>query len=288
VTDPIVITEPGVYDMSNEDYHADPVPGGSLSSTGARRLLPPGCPAQFAYDREHPPESKPHFDMGHIAHMLVLGVGAECQVIDAPTWQTKAARVERDEARAAGLVPLLAHQYAECEAMADALRRHPLASLLFNPDHGRPEQSLFWVDEPTGIWCRARLDWLPDRIPGMRMIIPDYKTADAVDIDALVRACASHGYHQQDSWYRAAVQALGLAGDDVRFVLVFQSKTPPYLVTIVEMDHVAQRLGHQLNRQALQIYQHCRDTRSWPAHADDVVQLRLPAWYENAMGANEL
>lgn len=38
------ITEPGVYDLPAEVYHADPVEGGSLSSTGARKLLPPSCP----------------------------------------------------------------------------------------------------------------------------------------------------------------------------------------------------------------------------------------------------
>lgn len=280
------VTEPGVYEMSNDDYHRDPVPGGSLSSTGARRILPPGCPAQFHYDRAHPPETKDHFDVGHAAHQLVLGAGPELAVIDYPTWQTKAARAERDDARAEGLVPLLAAQHAEVVAMADALRAHPVASLLFDPARGRPEQSLFWVDGPSGVWCRARLDFLPDRLPG-RMIIPDYKTGEKVDLDALSRSCATYGYHQQDAWYRTAVQALGLADDECRFVLVFQCKTPPYLVTLVEMDHVAQRLGHRLNRQAISIYQDCTATGRWPGHADDVVQLQLPAWYENAMGATE-
>lgn len=287
MTDPIVITEPGVYEMSNDDYHADPVPGGSLSSTGARRILHPGCPAQYRYDREHPPPPKPHFDVGHAAHMMVLGRGPEIVALDFDNWQTKAARAQRDEAHAAGAVPLLAGQYERVVAMALVLRRHPLAGLLFDPDRGQPEQSLFWVDEQTGVWCRARLDWLPDRIPGMRMIIPDYKTADAVDLDALGRATASYGYHMQDAWYRAGVQALGLADAACRFVLVCQRKDPPYLVTVVEMDHVAQRLGHQLNRQALQVYAECRRTGEWPGYADDVAQLHLPAWYENQMGANE-
>lgn len=288
MAEPVVITEQGVYDIPNDAYHQDPVPGGSLSSTGARRILPPGCPAQFVYDRQHPPDPKPHFDVGHIAHMLVLGVGPVCHIVEADAWTTKAAKAERLEARAAGEVPLLRHQYDACAAMADALRAHPLAGLLFNPEHGRPEQSLFWVDRQTDVWCRSRPDWLPDRIPGMRMILADYKSAEAVDIDALSRACATWGYHQQDAWTRMAVQALDLADEDCRFVLVCQSKSPPFLVTIIEMDHVAQRLGHQLNRQALELYAYCRETGEWPSHAEDVAQLSLPAWYENTMGAHEL
>lgn len=285
----IEITEPGVYDLTDAEYHADPVPGGSLSSTGARRLLPPGCPAQFRYDVDNPePNGKAHFDIGHAAHQLVLGAGPELVVVDHPNWQTKAARLERDYARAAGKVPLLADQHARVLAMADALRQHPTASLLFEPGRGRPEQSLFWQDAETGVWCRARLDWLPDRLEGRRMIVPDYKTADAVDLDSLMRACATYRYYQQDAWYRAAVRALGLAGDDVTFVLVFQCKTPPYLVTLATMDPTAQRLGAFQNRQAIELYARCQESGQWPGHAGDVVELHLPPWYENAMGAHEL
>ena len=48
----VVVDEPGVYDGLDEAaYHADPVPGGSLSASGAKLLLPPSCPALYA-DRE--------------------------------------------------------------------------------------------------------------------------------------------------------------------------------------------------------------------------------------------
>jgi hypothetical protein len=57
VSGPALITEPGVYDIAEDHYHADPVPGGSLSNSGAKKLLPPSCPAKFAYEREHPPQS---------------------------------------------------------------------------------------------------------------------------------------------------------------------------------------------------------------------------------------
>src|SRR5258708_26204894 len=42
----------GVYGIPADAYHADPIEGGSLSSSGARRLLPPGCPALFRQDRK--------------------------------------------------------------------------------------------------------------------------------------------------------------------------------------------------------------------------------------------
>jgi hypothetical protein len=94
--------------------------------------------------------------------------------------------------------------------MAAALREHPVARALFDPDRGRPEQTLIWRDKRTGVMRRARLDWLPDPGAG-RLIIPDYKTCASAEPAALARAVAAYGYHQQDDWYRAGARALDLA-----------------------------------------------------------------------------
>jgi hypothetical protein len=221
--------------------------------------------------------------LGHAAHTIVLGRGPAIVSIDAPDWRTKRAKEEAADVREQGAVPLLRHQYETVHAMADALRAHPFASLLFDPDHGQPEQTLVWRDTPTGVMRRARLDWLPDRGRG-RLIVPDYKTAAAVDIDALARAAASHGYACQDDWYRAGCEALDIAGPEARFVFVFQAKDPPYLVHVVELDHVAQRIGATLNRMAINTYARCVETDVWPGFADDVTHLQLPAWYETQHG----
>ncbi|MBO0827768.1 MAG: hypothetical protein J2P24_08300 [Streptosporangiales bacterium] len=50
----VMITEPGVYNLPAAVYHADPVPGGSLSQSGAKKLLPPSCPALYRYWADHP------------------------------------------------------------------------------------------------------------------------------------------------------------------------------------------------------------------------------------------
>ena len=73
---PSVIEAPGIYEMPEDDYFADPVLAGSLSCTWAKQLAQPGGPAKWKWEREHPQPSKKHFDLGHAAHALVLGVGA--------------------------------------------------------------------------------------------------------------------------------------------------------------------------------------------------------------------
>lgn len=271
---------PGVYNMPEDVYHRDPVPGGSLSSSGARKLLPPSCPALFKYEQDHPRPPKKTFDYGTAAHQLVLGSGPGIVVVDADSWRTDAAKAQAADARADGKVPLLAHEWQPVKAMADALREHPVASALFDPNHGKPEQSLFWQDERTGVWRRARLDWLPDPRPGQRLIIPDYKTTVSAAPDDLQKSIANYGYHQQSATYIDGARALNLADEKAAFVFVFQQKTPPYLVTVVQLDTVALQVGRFLNRQAIDIYAECKRTGRWPGFSDDIEILPLPPWVE--------
>ena len=89
---------------------------------------------------------------------------------DPESWQTSAAQVAKANARAAGRIPLLRRDYEHTCAMAEALRRHPLASKLFDPSCGKPEQSLFWHDGEWDIDRRSRLDWLPGIRDGLLIL----------------------------------------------------------------------------------------------------------------------
>lgn len=279
------IDQPGVYpDVTAEQYHADPVIGGSLTSSGARALLPPSCPARYHHDRTHGSAPRRHFDLGHAAHRLVLGVGPELEIVEADNWRTKAAREQADTARAAGRTPLLAAEHATVTAMADALRQHNDARLLLAPDHGWPEVTLVWDDPATGVRCRARLDWLPHRLPGHRLLIPDYKTCAAADLESLRKAMTNWGYHQQAAWYLDGIHALGLAPDGAAFLFIAQEKTAPYLTTVFEPDGPALRAAAARNHTARTIYQHCTSTGHWPAYHDGVALLSLPRWAELEAG----
>jgi hypothetical protein len=264
---------PGIYDDLDEaTYHADE----ALSASGAKKLLPPSCPAIFRWERDHGQPTKRAFDFGHAAHAKVLGVGAEIVAVQAADWRTKAAKEAAEEAREAGKTPLLEHEVAQVDGMAAAIKAHPIASALLNPDHGRPEVSLFWHDRAHEVDRRARLDWLPDT-DGGRLIVADYKTTASADPASIRKTVANFAYHMQDTWYRDAVVAAGLA-DDVAFVFIFQQKTAPYLVTVAELDAEALRIGWALNDRALQVFRECSATGVWPGYADDVELISLPGW----------
>ncbi|WP_049569103.1 PD-(D/E)XK nuclease-like domain-containing protein [Streptomyces sp. SBT349] len=263
---------PGIYDIPAEQYHADPVPGGSLSSTGARKILQ--CPAKFAYEREHGQQTTTDaMEFGTAAHAIVLGDGPEVVRVDRPNWRSADAQTERAEIRVDGAVPLLAHQYEQAHAMAAAVREHPRAAELLA--EGEAEQSFIWHDNATGVWCRSRVDWLPPLGPG-RPTVVDYKTtADASD-EAIQQAVYRWAYHQQGAFYLDGVrEVLGVEAD---FEFIFQEKEPPYLVNTVQLDMDALTLGAARNRRAREVYAECTATGLWPGYGDTTRYLSLPPW----------
>ncbi|MFJ9671418.1 PD-(D/E)XK nuclease-like domain-containing protein [Streptomyces sp. NPDC101221] len=279
MTAAVEIEAPKVVDgLPADAYHADRT---SISSSGLRALLAPGCPAQFKYDRDNPQPPKKDFDLGHAAHLYVLGEGPELEVIDFPDWRKKDAQIQRDEAYLAGKVPLLAKDHDMVQAMADAIRQHPIAGPLFTPGRGVAEQSIYWTDRRTGVRCRCRPDWMPTRQDNGRLVVVDYKTAKAVDEAALAKAVYDRGYHAQAAFYLDGVKAAGLHGDqEPAFIFVFQAKTAPYLVHLVELDFPALALGAARNERALRIYADCERTGVWPGFNDRITYLPLPAWAE--------
>jgi hypothetical protein len=265
-------------DLSNEDYHADKT---SLSSSGARKLLPPSCPAKFRWEQDNPQPPKKTFDYGNAAHAKVLGRGANLVLVDHDTWNTKAAKAEVAAVRAEGGIPLKRHEIEMVNAMADAIRRHPLAAALLEPAYGAPEQSGFWIDGPTGIRRRVRFDWLPS-IQSGRLIIPDYKTAADASNDAFQKALDNYGYNQQAAWYEEAAVALGLGGQDTELLFIVQEKEPPYLVNVIGIDFFAREIGRAKNRAAIETFAECMSTGHWPGYADhNPNYLALPGWAEN-------
>jgi hypothetical protein len=268
-----LVEQPGQYDgIPDSEYHADK---GSLSSSGARKLLPPSTPFQFKWERDHPrTETKDYFDLGHAAHTLVLGEGAEIVELEFDAWTTKASKEARDKVWAEGKTPLLSKDFRKVHEMAAAIKQHPLAEALFSS--GVAERSLYYRDVETGVMLRARPDWLPTRGRG-RLIITDYKTAASADPSKFGKSAGDFGYHQQDAWYRDAAIALGL-DDDPAFVFVVQQKEAPYTVSIVELGRDAVNLGRRLNRAAIDLYAKCEANNHWPGWGDEPHLVSLPSY----------
>jgi hypothetical protein len=263
--------------MPQEVYLADPVPEGSLTRSGAKLLIPPNTPAKYDYWLKHPGDrpTTEAFDLGHAAHHMVLGIGPELVDIGGDDRRIKEVGARYDAARARGAIPLRSRDWKRVMEMAAALRAHPEAAELLNPDRGKPEQAIVWTEEVVWegrdgqlhsevIWRRCLIDWLPDRPAGGRLIVPDYKTADSAHQPTWARSAPKYSYHMQDQWIVQGLQKL--LGVEVAVIFILQEKDPPYLVSIAELDGEAKAMGNQRNWEALAIYAECRRTDYWPSY----------------------
>lgn len=279
------ITKPGVYpDLPAVDYHAQHA---WLSNSGAKLLLKPSCPAKFKHTLEAGEEHKRHFDLGKVTHTLTLGDGDEYVVVqaaavdktlyDARDYTTKSAQAHRDAIYASGKVPILRAELDLCVAMAEKVKAEPNAAALLSK--GRPEVSLFWVDEATGVKCRARLDWMPDAVEGRRLIVGDLKTAVSSEPDEFGRAAARFGYVRQNDWYLDGIRALGVDPDPA-FLFIIVEKEPPHVVTVGQFtDPDDLRLAAGMNDAARRVYRRCLETDRWPGYVDGIADLTLPPWH---------
>lgn len=268
------VSVPGLYDIPEDVYHADPVAGGSLSQSGARTLLK--CPAKFQWEREHGRPPKREWDAGRAAHHLVLGVGPELVLFpgtgkNPEAWQKQDDIAAVAQLRAEGKVPLRPSDWAMVHAMAAALRSDRLAAAMLRPDSGAAEQTLIWRDDKTGVMCRARIDWLRDSGD-----VVDYKTTNDASPSALTRSVAKLGYHIQRAQYTDGVRALGLA-DAPRFVFIAQEKEPPYVVTCAQLDDEYAAIGTAAIGRAREIFRDCTESGYWPGYlTDDFATLSPP------------
>lgn len=270
-----------VWDMSDRDYHGHK---DSLSASGAKLLAPPApCPAKFDWQRNNP-VYKDVFDFGHVAHRLVLGRGAEVEVLvnDAgepfETFNTKASKEARDAARAAGRVPILAHEFKRAEEVAASVKADPIIGHVFTPGNGDAEVSLFWPDPETGVIRRARLDWLTKPVDGRRRLIVDLKTAKSAEPNAFSKSAADYGYAISAANYVDGVIACGLA-DDPAYLLAVVEKDPPYVVSPFQIGDDLLQLGRALMRKAIRLYADCTEAGHWPGYLTDIEPLALPGYY---------
>lgn len=279
------ITNPGVYpDLPAADYHAQ---HDWLSNSGSKLLLKPSCPAKFKAAQTKGEEHKRHFDLGKVVHTLTLGDGDEFVVVQAKTKQgepydandylTVAAKAHRDAIYASGKVPILRSELDLAAGMAKAVREHDLSGPLLS--NGIPEVSLFWVDEATGVKCRARLDWWPNPVEGKRPLVPDLKSAVSSEPGEFSRNAARFGYHRQDRWYYDGIRACGLAADPA-FLFVIVEKDNPHVVTVGQFtDKADLALAAAMNDKARRLFAECTATDRWPGYVEGIADLSLPAWH---------
>jgi hypothetical protein len=262
--------------LDADQYHADPAPQPSLSSSIARILLEQSpMHAWLAHPKLNPRyvrESDSRFDLGSAAHLMLLERREDAIVrVDADDWRTKAAKEAREQAQALGQYAVLERQYHDIVTMCEAARKFiattELAGIL---DEGDAEQTLLFQD--GGVWCRAR----PDVMSKDRKVLLDYKSTTSAQPEAFARQIGRMGYDLQAEFYSRGIEVE--TGHLPAFVFLAQEITPPYACSLVSLSNSYRFVGQAKVMRATALWAKCVKENSWPAYGTEICYAEPKPW----------
>lgn len=290
----------GIHSMSEEDYQADKVADRPSLSASICKILIASTPlhAWTAHPKLNPNfvrEEKELFDRGTVAHALLLQGLRNAHIIRATNkdgevvsnWQTKAAKQERDEARAAGKVPILEYQWHAVEAMVERAREqlaaHKEAKNAFT--NGKPEVTITWIDHATDgteVLCRARLDWLHDD----HRFIDDYKSSGRDVNPETIASKMLDDWDIQAEFYRRGLEKI--TGIRPQFRFCAQENTEPYALSVIGIDPAFEWIGQKKVQAAIDTWAKCLAANDWPGYPDRICFPVLPEWAEKSWLRKEM
>lgn len=256
-------------DMPDAEYRASE----GLSATSAKWIL--RSPAHYRYYMDNRRE-RTAFDIGHAFHAKVLGVGASVAVLDFPDRRTKAYKEAEQEARDAGMTPVLAKDYQAVNDMAEVVLNHSLASKLLSLP-GKPEVALSAIDPESGARVKCRVDWLTDEADGRRVIPVDLKTTQDASYEGFVRSIAKYRYDIQGAMVKHLIR-LDRGIDPAPFTLIAVETDPPHAVAVHDIPGDFSELADASLRRAITRYAECVESGQWPSYPPIIHHAIAPAW----------
>jgi hypothetical protein len=284
-----------VYDMPLEQYLAVD----ALSASGLRLL----ARSPWHYRNRVEIDPTPSMLRGTLAHCAVLEPDAMASryvvlPADAPRkpsktqWAAKNPSADSVEAMRwwndfktsnAGRELVAFEDYAITELQLRAVKNCPeLATILRS---GRGEVSVFWIDQATGLYCKARPDWL--NLDDPRAVVPmDLKTCMDESPSGFGRAAARLRYDLQAAHYTAGIEA-ALRTKVERFVFGAVTNKPPVLAVPYTLTDEMRDQGRDERRALIERLAWCQRENEWPAYGAGIQLLDFPA-YAKAGGEVEV
>ncbi len=285
--------EPGVYQISNEEYHA--AEGISRSALWTFKQLPQKYWYEYVSGKYKRPKETEAFVIGDMVHTLLL----EPQMFDERYYmrpeleklppevrmkdvgkeqfeQVKSARKAVQDRNNAiieeygspeGRSIISANQFELVRAMVDSLESQEIVRQIVSKQ-ARVEQSIFWIDEETGVLCKARPDVWNNPLCG------DLKTTESASYRDFQYSAMKYGYFVQAAMIYEALKSIGEAYD--KFIFMCVEKKLPHAVGLYLLDDEALQFGLDLFHQLLRQYAECHHTGIYPDYG--VQMLMIPKY----------
>lgn len=262
-----------------ETYHGNCAPGVSVSGS-VLFALHEGCPAKALakhylspWPREDDATEAKSFGTAANTYLIegeeafAARYAVKPEDMNFSTNEGKAWKAEN-----AGKEIVTFAEFEKITGMAVGLRMNEGTAGAFT--EGEAEVTAIWKDAETGIYLKARPDWLRPRLA------INYKTAKSVAREKWMRQAWDLGYCVSAA---VTVDVLKALGHPVFYSFVCQEKTVPYLAKarVLSDDHL--QGGRMIYRRALRSFADCIAAGKWDGYGDDVETIPYPPWAERIL-----
>ncbi len=288
----------GIYDISNELYHAS----AGFSSSKVKEL----SKSISHYKAATSMEVSESMQIGTAVHMGILephlfdkkvfrGPQADarskdgiCEMID---FYCKVGEIENGVLSAMGMPALREHlliaknqltdqiilkndDYLRVLAMIESIKCHPLYSDLLQDEGGFAELSFFSKNEALDSICKCRPDFL---IPGRNILI-DIKTTVDPSPQGFRKQIANFNYHLSAAFYIDVLAKHDIQINQYYFIVVGNQQ--PHITEIYQLDEVSIEEGRFKANNALLRYQQWLENKEiYQGYTDGkVYDISLPKW----------
>lgn len=242
---------PGIYDLSDDEYHGGP--GISKSGLDLISRSPLSYYEQYILGNRMPPTAA--MKIGTAAHKALL------EPVEFYSTYLCKDYLPKDQIVPAGKIVLPGKDYTTLLRIIDSIHRHREASRIILAA-GDIERAMFWNDAETGALCKIK----PDKMMRQIRAIVDFKTC--VNVDKFEReSLLKWRYDVQAGMYLAGGnEVIADAGFDI-FIFIVAEKFPPFRVIVVPAKPKHITCGEFLFRKDLATYAECLRTNEWPEFA---------------------
>jgi len=275
----MVIDKPGIYHLSNQEYHAAQAMS-PLTSRLERIMSKSGLTrgsrswAHFKASCDFPMVPTPLMEFGTDAHTAILEhkrwiaeiIHWNHTTVVKPSFTGKGSTDVRKiwEMANAGKIWITKAQYDakkdhfyKIDRIREEVFKHPEAAPLL--ENGKAELSVFWFDEKYQIWLKARPDYLT--VDGVYV---EFKTTADARPENFVRVCNTLKYH----WHALYLDGLTAVSGypHTQMMIIAVETAEPHAVNVFPIDQATIEIGRLQYRSMIAEYVECLKTDTWPAY----------------------
>lgn len=262
--------KPGVYDISNDRYHASE--GLSRTALWTFKQLPQKYWYHYLSGEYITPADTEAHLLGHMLHTLLLEpdqFDARYFMMPKVNRTTKQGKASYETAlhEANGRQLFNTEQWDLLQGMYDTLQDQKIVRDVLTGDVAF-ETSIFWEDQETGLLCKARPDiWNSP-------ICADLKTTEDASYRAFQYSAMKYGYFLQAGMIYEALKSIGWTFE--KFLFICAEKKKPHPVGLYLLDDEALQFGIDLFHQLLRRFAECKHKNEWPDYG--IQMLMIPRY----------